>query len=89
MKKLPLKMRVIQLLSTVSDLTVEEVKVSLESEYGSEKQFNSKNLANMFLAMKAVGIVSIHGIEPNGETEISVRYSLTDYGRSTMTYIPV
>ncbi len=87
-KKIPMKMRTIEWLKDHPNSCVEEVMAGLKSEYGNEGQFNRKNFEHTIAAMKAVGIIRNTCVEFDSANEVAVRYTLTDYGVSSMKHIP-
>lgn len=88
MSMIPMKMRVIQWLKDHPVSSLEEIMGGLKGEYGSEGQFSLSNFHHMMQAMKAVGIIQHSKVELDEKEQVVIRYSLTNYGISSMKHIP-
>lgn len=88
MAKIPMKMRAIEWLKANPNSNVEQIMEGVKSEYGTEGQFTLANFTHMTQALKAVGIIRNTNVELDKNEKVVVSYSLTDYGISSMKYIP-
>ena len=86
--KLPLRFRILHLLSQEHSLSEREVMDHLESEYGNEGQFIKSNFENHLESMRAVGMVEPTEATIDAKGKLQQKYKITDYGRQRLSYLP-
>ena len=90
MAKLPLRFSILYVLNKAGDkqLTTKEIYDHLAKDYSGEGQFGLEQMELHLMAIKATGL--IEGKDPylddNGDARY--HYSITDYGRSRIKYLP-
>lgn len=86
---LPLRFRILQLLSTKTQpVAVEDIMKDLESDYGGEKQFKKKAMTGHLVAMKALQLVESVDIDIDANDELYQTYRITEFGTGRLKYLP-
>lgn len=88
MASIPLKMSMLQFISSNPGVSVDDILKALEKGYGNERQLNKKNLEHLIGTLKAVGFVEIVDIFAAGDQDIIETYRLSDGGKDALKYIP-
>lgn len=86
---LPARMAVLNYLSTVENADINEIMESMKSQYGHEKQFTKQMYLDHAMSLEANGMCSLvsHELDENGD--LSLRFAITDDGRTTVEkYVP-
>lgn len=86
--KLPLRFRILHLLSQHDALTVREVMDALRDEYGNDGQFKPAIIEGHLMSMKAVGLLEIADVDLDDNGKLVQHYRITDYGKSRLKYLP-
>lgn len=90
MAKLPLRFGILYVLNKADGklMTTMEIYDQLAKDYKGEGQFGLDQMELNLLAIKATGLID--GVEPylDDEGEARYKYSITDYGRSRIKYLP-
>lgn len=86
--KLPLRFRILYLLSQHDALTENEVMDALRDEYGNEGQFKLANIESHLMSMKAVGMLEVVDVNLNDNGKLVQQYRITAYGKSRLKYLP-
>lgn len=85
---LPSRMAVLNHMSDDTEVDVKQVMTALKKDYGNEKQFNEKMYLDHLLALEANGLVEMTSYDLDKESELVMRYKITEDGRSTvMKYV--
>lgn len=86
--KLPMRFRMLHLLSKNESLSEVTMLEALRSEYSQEGQFKESIIDNHFQSMLAVGLIEIKNISiiPNGK--LAHEYRITEYGTGRLSYLP-
>lgn len=85
---LPMRFRILHLMSKNKGLTGEEVMTALKPEYGSEGQFKKSIIETHLLSMKAVGMIEVCNASLDERGELKETFQITDYGRERLKYLP-
>lgn len=86
---LPARMAVLNFLSTVENADIKEIMEAMKPQYGHEKQFTKEMYLDHAMSLEANGMCSLisHELDQNGD--LSLRFSITDDGRTTVEkYVP-
>ncbi|MDO0825635.1 hypothetical protein [Desulfosporosinus nitroreducens] len=86
--KLPMRFRMLHLLSkneSLSEITMQE---ALRPEYGQEGQFKESSIDNHFQSMLAVGLIEIKEVSIDANGKLTHEYKITDYGTGRLSYLP-
>ncbi|HBV85443.1 hypothetical protein [Desulfosporosinus sp.] len=86
--KLPMRFRMLHLLSkheTLSEITMQE---ALRPEYGTEGQFKESSIDNHLQSMLAVGLIEIQKVSVDANGKLTHEYKITDYGTGRLNYLP-
>ncbi|HEY3425805.1 MAG TPA: DNA-binding protein [Negativicutes bacterium] len=86
--KLPLRFRILHLLSHYSILSELEIMNNLRPEYGDEGQFKQSNFAIHLASMRAVGIIESTDPTIDSAGCLQQKYKITDYGMQRLSYLP-
>lgn len=87
--RLPMTFRMLHFFSTVQDGTVDHLMEALKSEYGSERQFQRKNLSSYLFSMRENGLIEDSKVELDENEDLRIYYRITDEGsRLLERYLP-
>ena len=85
---LPLRFRILHLLSDNESYSVDEVMEALKTEYMGEGQFTRPLMAVHLRSLKAVGILEHSEVYFNEKDELMTKFKITEYGFSRLSYLP-
>lgn len=87
--RLPMTFRMLHFFSTVQDGTVDHLMEALKSEYGSERQFQRKNLSSYLFSMRENGLIEDSKVELDENEDLRIFYQITDEGSKLLErYLP-
>ncbi|HWR44936.1 hypothetical protein [Sporomusa sp.] len=86
--KLPLRFRILHLISQNTSLSDAEIMNALRSEYGSEGQFKQSIIDIHLASMRAVGMIEATELSLDAQGDLLQKYKITDYGFSRLSYLP-
>jgi DNA-binding PadR family transcriptional regulator len=87
--KLPMRFRILHLISEQDSLSALEIMDILEMEYGTEGQFKIAIIDTHLASMKAVGMIEITEAVLDVGGQIKQKYRITEYGWDRLKYLPV
>ena len=86
--KLPMRFRILHLLSEGVSLSTAEIIANLQSEYAGEGQFK-ESIMNLHLSsMRAVGLIEVIELSLDAVDALQQKYKITEFGRSRLSYLP-
>jgi DNA-binding PadR family transcriptional regulator len=86
--KLPLRFRILHLLSEGVSLSTAEIMTNLQAEYAGEGQFK-ESIMNLHLSsMRAVGLIEVIELSLDAVGALQQKYKITDFGRKRLSYLP-
>ena len=88
MAKLPMRFRILHLMSENEKLSDLEVMEALKEEYGSEGQFKLATVNTHLQSMRAVGMVENADVSLDESGKLDIKYKITSYGESRLKYLP-
>lgn len=84
---LPMRFRILHLMSVNKSLTLDGVMAALKPEYGSEGQYK-ESMVNLHLqSMRAVGLIEVSDAALEGG-KLKETFRITDYGKDRLKYLP-
>lgn len=87
--KLPLRFRILHLLSIEKiSMSKLEIMAKLRPEYGDEGQFKESMVELHLQSMRAVGLVEAVDLSLDATDHLQVKYKITEYGFSRLSYLP-
>lgn len=86
--KLPMRFRILHLISQHESITDNEVMEALRDEYGSERQFKLPVINTHLMSMRAVGMIDVADVYLNEQDNLVQKFRITDYGRGYLKYLP-
>lgn len=87
--RLPMTFRMLHFFSTAQDGTVDQLMEALKSEYGSERQFQRKNLSSYLFSMRENGLIEDSKVELDENEDLRIYYRITDEGSRLLgRYLP-
>ncbi len=86
--KLPLRYRILHIMSDNGSYSVDDIMEALKDEYGGEGQFNSKIMETHLQSLKAVGMLEYTEVYLDEAGELVRKFKLTEYGYSRLEYLP-
>lgn len=88
MASIPMKMSMIKYINDNPNASLPDIMAGLKEEYGSERQFNFKNMFHLMATLKASVFVEVSGYYEDEDGELMERYKLMDAGVASLRYIP-
>ena len=86
---LPMRFRILHIISKHEDIDCKELIEALRPEYGSEGQLNESMVENHLASMRAVGLIENNAIFLEGPTNKLVqRVKVTEFGQSRLGLLP-
>lgn len=87
--KLPMRFRIIHLVSQHDTISDQEVMAALRDEYGEEGQYKRSIINTHLMSLRAVGIIEVAGVELDDNNELAQEFKITDYGKNLLnSYLP-
>lgn len=86
--KLPLRFRILHLMSEKDSISSDEIMDSLKDEYGGEGQFKKPVIDSHLQSMRAVGLIDVTDVDLDANENLKLRYKITDYGIDRLKYLP-
>ena len=87
--KLPMRFRIIHLVSQHDKISDKEVMEALRDEYGDECQYKMSIIETHLMSLRAVGIIENTGVSLDENDNLVQQFSITDYGRDLLDkYLP-
>jgi DNA-binding PadR family transcriptional regulator len=87
-KKLPLRFRLLHVISKKDSVTVKSLLDDLRGEYGHEGQFSNKSFENHLTSMRAVGLIEEMDVDLDGQGHLVETFAITEFGKSRLRYLP-
>lgn len=90
MAKLPLRFSILNILNQTGGqpLSTKEIYIKMAEEYRGEGQFGLEQMELHLMAIKATGLIEASAPYFDEYEEARYNYSITDYGRSRIKYLP-
>lgn len=86
---LPVRMAVLNYLSSVENADVNEIMEAMRPLYGKERQFTKDAYLDHVMSLEANGLCSLIRYELDDQDELSLRFAINDDGRSAVEkYVP-
>ncbi|AFM40589.1 hypothetical protein Desaci_1585 [Desulfosporosinus acidiphilus SJ4] len=87
MCQIPVKFRLLQVISQNDNLSNHKILDILKKEYPHDRSVNEKGVEDYLLTLTATGLIELKNavLDQSGNLELS--YSITDYGKSLMKYV--
>jgi len=86
--KLPLRFRLLHLMSTKDRATVHDLMRDLKAEYGGEGQFSVKSFEKHLTSMRASGLIEEVDVDIDERGKLLETFTITDFGRGRLKYLP-
>ena len=87
--KLPMRFRIIHLVSQHDKISDKEVMEALRDEYGDECQYKMSIIETHLMSLRAVGIIENTGVTLDENDNLVQQFSITDYGKDLLDkYLP-
>jgi hypothetical protein len=87
--KLPMRFRIIHLVSQHDTISDKEVMEALRDEYGGEGQYKDSIINTHLMSLRAVGIIEVAGVSLDDNNELVQEFKITDYGTNLLnSYLP-
>lgn len=86
--KLPMRFRILHLISEKENISEMEIMDILKDEYGSEGQCNKSIIDSHLASMKAVGIIEVNEIYLDQYGNLKRKYKISESGLSRLKYLP-
>ncbi|AET66271.1 hypothetical protein Desor_0570 [Desulfosporosinus orientis DSM 765] len=87
MKKLPVKFRVVEVISEHNGVSNEEIFNMLKDEYPTDRNVNDEGIDDYLLSLKSVGLIEVTSVTLDDNGKLRHCYKITDYGTNRMKYI--
>ncbi|KLU66560.1 MULTISPECIES: hypothetical protein [Desulfosporosinus] len=87
MGQLPVKFRLLQVISENENLSNQELLEILRNEYPLDRSVNKRGIEDYLLTLTATGLIDLKNaaLDDNGNLQLS--YKITDYGKRLMKYV--
>ncbi|WP_088226070.1 hypothetical protein [Desulfosporosinus sp. FKB] len=87
MSQIPVKFRLLQVISENENLSNQELLEILRNEYPLDKSVNERGIEDYLLTLTATGLIDLKNaaLDDNGNLQLS--YKITDYGKHLMKYV--
>jgi hypothetical protein len=86
--KLPLRFRILHVISQNAGITTKGIMDLLKGEYGKEGQFRDGVISEHLASMRAVGMIVNQSIEMDASQRLIEKVEITDYGKSRLKLLP-
>lgn len=87
MSKIPVKFRVVQVISQNEEASNQEILDVLKNEYPLDRSVSEEGVEEYLLSLKAVGLIELASVIPDTNEKPKLYYKITDYGASRLKYI--
>ena len=87
MSQMPVKFRVVQVISLNEGISNQELLEMLTTEYPHDRSVNEKGVEDYLLSLRAVGLIETTNVISDKHGKLKQYYKITDYGASRMQYI--
>jgi hypothetical protein len=85
---LPMRFRILHIISTHKDINRQQLIDALKPEYGNEGQLNDSLVETHLASMRAVGMIEDTDISIDASNNLIQRFKITEYGHSRLAYLP-
>lgn len=85
---LPMRFRILHIISENAGITAEEIMNFLEPEYGSEGQFRLAVVREHLASMRAVGLIEDRSFSLGENNSLIQNVQVTDFGTSRLSFLP-
>jgi len=85
--KLPMRARILELMSDNTTKFAEEVYIALGSEYGNEGQYKQSKVLLHLYSMRAVGLLADSDVSLDTNGELIEGFKITGFGLSRLKYL--
>ncbi len=86
--KLPMKFRILHLMSKNESLSEQQILEELRKDYGSERQCRHSVIEFHLQNMRAVGMIQYAELSLDENGKLKKKYKITDFGTSRLKYLP-
>jgi len=86
--KLPLRYRMLHLMSVKGQFNMAKIMDELKDEYGTEGQFKVAIMQNHLDSMRAVGLIEVTDAKLDANNNLDMQYEITDFGMSRLDLLP-
>ncbi len=86
--KLPLRFRLLHLMSTKIKANVHDLMKDLRAEYGKEGQFSVKSFEKHLTSMRASGLIEEVDVDIDEQGNLLETFAIADFGRGRLKYLP-
>jgi len=87
MSQIPVKFRVVQVISLNEGVSNQKIFKMLKNEYPRDRCVTEEGVDNYLLSLKAVGLIEITSATSDNNGNLKQCYTITDYGASRRKYI--
>ncbi|TGE32874.1 hypothetical protein [Desulfosporosinus sp. Sb-LF] len=87
MSQIPVKFRIVQVISQIEGVSNQQILGMLKIEYPLDRSVHEKGVEDYLLTLKAVGLIELTNVTLNNKGKLKQYYKITDYGASRMKYI--
>ena len=87
MSQMPVKFRVVQVISLHEGISNQELLEMLTTEYPHDRNVNEKGVEDYLLSLRTVGLIELTSVNSDKNGKLNQYYKITDYGASRMKYI--
>lgn len=85
---LPMRFRILHIISQKEDINCKELIEELRPEYGNEGQLKESGIENHLASMRAVGLIEINKSFLDSADKLIQRVKITEYGQGRLSYLP-
>ncbi len=85
---IPMRFRILHLISQNPGITEAELMDALRPEYGGEGQLKQSIIYTHLASMRAVGMIEDTEISVDKNNKLIQRVKITEYGTSRLAYLP-
>lgn len=85
---LPMRFRILHIISENAGITADEIMNHLEPEYGNEGQFRLSVIREHLASMRAVGLIEDRAFSLGKDNSLIQNVQVTDFGTSRLSFLP-
>lgn len=85
---LPMRFRILHIISEQAGLTESEIMDRLEPEYGKEGQFRISVIREHLASMRAVGLIEDRSFAMGADNTLVQKVQITEFGESRLGFLP-